>query len=84
MLVVVGLALLFGYAGQISLGHAAFVGIGAYTCAFCTTTLALPWLLAFAAAGAVVGASAASSSPSRACASRATTWRWRRWVSASS
>ena len=31
VLVVTGLALLFGYAGQISLGHAAFVGIGAYT-----------------------------------------------------
>ena len=34
-LVVVGLALLFGHAGQVSLGHAAFVGIGAYACAFC-------------------------------------------------
>ncbi len=54
-LVVVGLALLFGYAGQISLGHAAFVGIGAYTCAYCTTTLHWPWLLAFAAAGALSG-----------------------------
>ena len=28
-IVAVGLNLLFGYAGQISLGHAAFVGIGA-------------------------------------------------------
>ena len=26
----VGLNLLIGYAGQISLGHAAFVGLGAY------------------------------------------------------
>lgn len=50
-LVVIGLALLFGYAGQVSLGHAAFVGIGAYTCAFCTVRLGWPWLLAFAAAG---------------------------------
>ena len=55
-LVVVGLALLFGHAGQISLGHAAFVGIGAYTCAYCTVTLGLPWPLAFVAAGVIAGA----------------------------
>ena len=53
VLVVVGLALLFGYAGQVSLGHAAFVGLGAYTCAFCTVELGWPWLLGFVAAGAV-------------------------------
>ena len=52
-LVIVGLAMLFGYAGQVSLGHAAFVGLGAYTCANLTTKLHLPWLAAFAAAGAV-------------------------------
>lgn len=52
-LVVVGLALLFGYAGQVSLGHAAFVGLGAYTCAFCTVRLGWPWPLAFAASGAL-------------------------------
>jgi branched-chain amino acid transport system permease protein len=50
-LVVTGLALLFGYAGQVSLGHAAFVGVGAYTCAYCTKELGWPWLLAFALAG---------------------------------
>ncbi len=33
----VGLNLLMGYAGQISLGHAAFFGIGAYTTAILTT-----------------------------------------------
>jgi len=52
-LVVIGLALLFGHAGQVSLGHAAFVGIGAYTCAVCTVRLDWPWLLAFAASGAL-------------------------------
>ena len=51
--VVIGLALLFGHAGQVSLGHAAFVGLGAYTCAVCTVRLEWPWLLAFAASGAV-------------------------------
>ena len=52
-LVVVGLALLFGYAGQVSLGHAAFMGLGAYTSAYCTVELGWPWLLGFVAAGAV-------------------------------
>ena len=53
VIVVTGLALLFGYAGQVSLGHAAFVGIGAYTCANLTVKLELPWLVAFAASGLV-------------------------------
>lgn len=41
----VGLNLLMGYAGLISLGHAAFFGIGAYTSAIATTRYGLdPWL----------------------------------------
>ena len=36
-IVVVGLNLLMGYAGQVSLGHAAFYGIGAYVSAIMTT-----------------------------------------------
>lgn len=55
-LVIVGLALLFGYAGQVSLGQAAFVGIGAYTCGYLTTRTEVPWLVAFALAGLVAGA----------------------------
>jgi len=51
VLVIIGLALLFGHAGQVSLGHAAFVGVGAYTCAYCTVELHWPWLLAFLLAG---------------------------------
>jgi branched-chain amino acid transport system permease protein len=44
-LLALGLNLLMGYAGQISLGHAAFYGIGAYTTAILTTTCGLsPWL----------------------------------------
>ena len=42
-----GLSLFLGYAGQISLGHAAFFGIGAYTTAILTTRYALPTFLAF-------------------------------------
>lgn len=45
VIVVLGLALLLGYSGQISMGHAAFVGLGAYTLAFCTVKLGLPWIV---------------------------------------
>ena len=41
----VGLCLLLGHAGQISLGHNAFYGLGAYTSAIVTTRFGLsPWL----------------------------------------
>jgi len=59
----VGLNILTGAAGQISLGHAAFVGIGAYTAAILTTRLGLPFLvclplsgLSAAVFGVIVGA----------------------------
>jgi branched-chain amino acid transport system permease protein len=42
-----GLGLFLGYAGQISLGHAAFFGIGAYTTAILTTRYAFPTFGAF-------------------------------------
>ncbi|EKE43095.1 inner-membrane translocator [Oceaniovalibus guishaninsula JLT2003] len=40
-LAVVGLVILIGYAGQISLGHAGFAGIGAYACALAPEHLGL-------------------------------------------
>lgn len=44
-ILVVGLNLLLGYAGQISLGHAAFFGLGAYTSGILTATWGVnPWL----------------------------------------
>lgn len=44
-LLALGLNMLMGYAGQISLGHAAFYGIGAYTTAILTVHLNWsPWL----------------------------------------
>lgn len=44
-LLALSLNMLMGYAGQISLGHAAFYGIGAYTTAILSTTYNLsPWL----------------------------------------
>ena len=40
-----GMTMLIGYAGQISLGHAAFYGIGAYSSAIISTTYGLsPWI----------------------------------------
>ena len=42
VIVVLGLNLFIGYAGQISLGHAAFFAIGAYGSAIGTTTLGGP------------------------------------------
>lgn len=44
-LLVVGLNLLMGYGGQISLGHAAFFGLGAYASGILTATYGVnPWL----------------------------------------
>jgi branched-chain amino acid transport system permease protein len=39
---VMGLDVLMGYAGQVSLGHAAFVGIGGYVAAICSVRYGLP------------------------------------------
>ncbi|MFA5843541.1 MAG: branched-chain amino acid ABC transporter permease [Coriobacteriia bacterium] len=50
VIVVVGLSLLFGYAGQISLGHAAFFGIGAYASGYVTATLHRPWFVGLSCA----------------------------------
>ncbi len=48
-LITMGLNLLLGYAGQISLGHAAFYGLGAYASAVLTTTFGWnPWAALFA------------------------------------
>lgn len=55
----IGLNLLTGYAGELSLGHAFFVGVGAYTAVFFGSKHGQPllvWLVAVAAVGAVAGA----------------------------
>jgi len=49
----IGLNIIFGHTGQISLGHAAFYAIGAYTSALLTTKLGFPFVLAFFCAGIV-------------------------------
>ncbi|MCL4516508.1 MAG: branched-chain amino acid ABC transporter permease [Firmicutes bacterium] len=51
-----GLNILTGYAGQISIGHAAFMAIGAYTSALLTLKLGAPFWLAMPVAGLIAAA----------------------------
>src|SRR5499427_2905927 len=58
----ISLMVLAGYAGLVSLGHAAFLGIGAYTHVYAIHDLGLPWIagvalacVVTAAAGVLVG-----------------------------
>ncbi len=53
VIVAVGLNILVGYSGQISLGHAGFFAIGAYITLLSMTTLHLPVLLALLLAGVI-------------------------------
>lgn len=57
--VVAGLSLLMGYAGQVSLGQGAFYAIGAYAAALLAKRLGAPPLLGVAAAGVLTAAVAA-------------------------
>jgi branched-chain amino acid transport system permease protein len=50
-----GLQLLVGYAGQISLAHAAFYGTGAYTSAILTNKVGVPVEVSFVAGAVVAG-----------------------------
>lgn len=44
-IITIGLSLLIGYAGQVSLGHAAFFGLGAYISGIMSTKTAIsPWI----------------------------------------
>jgi branched-chain amino acid transport system permease protein len=49
----IGLNILVGYTGQISLGHGAFFGVGAYAGAILATTLHVPFWFAVPCAGIV-------------------------------
>ncbi|MDM7943372.1 MAG: branched-chain amino acid ABC transporter permease [Hydrogenophaga sp.] len=50
---ILGLNLLVGFSGQLSLGHGAFFAVGAYTAAILMGTYDLPYGIAIPAAGAV-------------------------------
>ena len=55
-LAVTGLVILVGYAGQISLGHAGFAGIGGYACALAPVYLGIPPVLAIVLGAVLSGA----------------------------
>ena len=57
-IVALSLNVLLGYVGQISLGHAAFVGIGAFTSAYLVTVQGLSFWVGVLAATAIGGAQA--------------------------
>lgn len=48
-----GLNLLTGFTGQISLGHAAFVGVGAYACSILVGKAGLPFVVALPVGGCI-------------------------------
>jgi len=50
-----GLNILTGYCGQLSIGHAGFIAVGAYTSAVLTNRLELPFLVGLIAAGVFAG-----------------------------
>ena len=50
---VVGLNILIGFTGQISLGHGAFFGVGAYAAAILATSAGVPFFLAVPAAAVI-------------------------------
>jgi branched-chain amino acid transport system permease protein len=56
LIILLGLNILTGYSGQISLGHGAFVGFGAYVAAILMSRFGVPLWLAVTAAGLATGA----------------------------
>lgn len=53
-----GYNLLMGYTGLLSLGHAAFIAMGAYTSAIVARSLGLAWPIGIVAAGVICGITA--------------------------
>ncbi len=55
LIAAIGLNILTGYCGQLSIGHAGFIAVGAYTSAILTGKLGLPFLVGMLCAGIVAG-----------------------------
>lgn len=55
LIAALGLNLLMGYCGQLSIGHAGFVAVGAYTAAVLTGRFELPFLVGLVGAGLMAG-----------------------------
>jgi len=55
LIAALGLNILVGYCGQLSIGHAGFIAVGAYTTAILTNRLELPFLVGLICAGFTAG-----------------------------
>jgi len=55
LIAAIGLNILVGYCGQLSIGHAGFIAVGAYTTAILTNRLELPFLVGLVCAGFTAG-----------------------------
>lgn len=55
LIAAIGLNILVGYCGQLSIGHAGFIAVGAYTTAILTNRLELPFLVGLISAGFAAG-----------------------------
>jgi len=55
LIAAVGLNILVGYCGQLSIGHAGFIAVGAYTSAILTNRLEMPFLVGLIGAGLLSG-----------------------------
>jgi branched-chain amino acid transport system permease protein len=55
LIAAVGLNILVGYCGQLSIGHAGFIAVGAYTAAILTNRFGLPFPVGLISAGLVAG-----------------------------
>ena len=84
LMVVVSVYLIIAQAGQLSFGHAAFYGVGAYTASILVIRYNVPTLLALARRRGARRRRSLSSSAGRCCACATSTWRWPRSASASS
>jgi branched-chain amino acid transport system permease protein len=55
LIAALGLNILVGYCGQLSIGHAGFIAVGAYTSAILTNRFEMPFIVGLIAAGLVSG-----------------------------
>jgi branched-chain amino acid transport system permease protein len=55
LIAAIGLNILVGYCGQLSIGHAGFIAVGAYTSAILTHRFEMPFLVGLISAGVISG-----------------------------
>lgn len=55
IIAIIGLNILVGYCGQLSIGHVGFMAVGAYTTAILTANFQIPFLLALLLSGIAAG-----------------------------